>query len=148
MVDATPEVEYYYTDRYQGYLDVIYPGKLTISTIRMTPSRWKVSTLICAIISQHWHDGADAFPENWKISRRFLLFLFRPATVLDYRKTAIAPVIRGVLFLFPSLTAFNAVFGLPSVSSGLTGTRKKRYNKKAYKTHIRGGRMDYKRAAP
>ena len=27
MVDAAPEAEYYCTDGYQGYLDVIYPGK-------------------------------------------------------------------------------------------------------------------------
>lgn len=27
MVDAAPEAEYYCTDGYQGYLDVVYPGK-------------------------------------------------------------------------------------------------------------------------
>lgn len=27
MVDAAPETEYYCTDGYQGYLDVVYPGK-------------------------------------------------------------------------------------------------------------------------
>ena len=67
--------------------------------------------LICAIISLLWHAAADAFPENWKISRRFLLFLFRPTTVSDYRKTVIALVIQGLLSLFPSLTSFNSAFG-------------------------------------
>ena len=27
MVDAAPEAEYYCTDGYQGYLDVVYPGR-------------------------------------------------------------------------------------------------------------------------
>ena len=27
MVDAAPEAEYYCTDGYQGYLDVVFPGK-------------------------------------------------------------------------------------------------------------------------
>ena len=67
--------------------------------------------LICAIISLRWHGEADAFPENWKISRRFLLFLFRPTTVWDYRKTAIALVTLGALSLFPSLASFNSAFG-------------------------------------
>ena len=77
----------------------------------MTPSQCKVSMLIYAIISLLSLGRADTFPENWKISRRFLLFLFRPTTVSDYRKTSIALVIQGLLSLFPSLTSFNSAFG-------------------------------------
>ena len=75
--------------------------------------------LICAIISLRWHGEADAFPENWKISRRFLLFLFRPTTVSDCRKNAIALVIQGLLSLFPSLTSFNSAFGHSINKKGL-----------------------------
>ena len=77
----------------------------------MTPSRWKVSMLIYAIISLLSLGRADTFPENWKIHRRFLLFLFRSVTISDCRKNAIAHVIQGLLSLFLSLTSFNSVFG-------------------------------------
>lgn len=83
----------------------------TTFTIRMTPSRWKVSTLICAIISQHWPDGADVFQGNWRTFRQFLLFSFRPITVLDSRRTAIVPAILAQLSPFLSLTSFNSLFG-------------------------------------
>lgn len=87
----------------------------TTFTIRMTPSRWKVSTLICAIISQHWPDGADVFQGNWRTFRQFLLFSFRPITVLDSRRTAIVPAILAQLSLFLSLTSFNSSFGHPPI---------------------------------
>lgn len=46
----------------------------TIPTAKTTPSRWKVSTLTCAIISLRRHSDADAFPENRRISKRLLPF--------------------------------------------------------------------------
>lgn len=83
----------------------------------MTPSRWKASMLIYAIISQHWHGAADAFLESWKISRRFLQFLYKLTTALASRKNAIAPNIQEPRFPFPSLTSFNCAFGHSLISS-------------------------------
>ena len=83
----------------------------------MTPSQWKVSTLICAIISLRWHGEADAFPENWKISRRFLLFLFRPTTVSDYRKTSILIPTVDIVSLFSRLVFFYPIHHIGFVYS-------------------------------
>ncbi len=39
----------------------------SIFTTKMTPSPWRVSMLICAIISLLWHAAAGVFRESWKI---------------------------------------------------------------------------------
>jgi hypothetical protein len=41
----------------------------SIFTTKMTPSPWRVSMLICAIISLLWHAAADVFRESWKTFR-------------------------------------------------------------------------------
>ena len=70
MVDASPDVERYCTDGYSGYLDVVFPGNISsIFTTKMTPSPWRVSMLICAIISLLWHAAAGVFLESWKTFR-------------------------------------------------------------------------------
>lgn len=81
------------------------------STTKTIPSQWRVSTLICAIISPRWHGVAGAFPESWKISRLSLLFLSVPTTALASKKIASVPVTRGLKFPFLSLISFNCAIG-------------------------------------
>lgn len=88
----------------------------TIFTIKMTPSRWRVSTLICAIISLRWHGEAGAFRENWRIFRLFLLFSYRLITASAFKRTTIAPAIQGLLYPFLSLTSFNSSFGYSRIN--------------------------------
>ena len=89
-----------------------FPENISLtSTTKMTPSRWKASMLICAIISRHWPGGAGVSRENWRISRRSSRSLFMLIIVLDARRTVIVPAILGPLFPFPSLTSFNSPFG-------------------------------------
>ena len=67
MVDAAPDAERYCTDGYSGYLDIAFPGSIfLIFTTAMTPSLWKVSLLICAIISPLAR-RRGVFRESWKI---------------------------------------------------------------------------------
>ena len=67
--------------------------------------------LICAIISQRWRGAAGVSLERWRISRLFLLFLWRPITVLAGKKNFTVLIIREPLFPSLSLIFFNCVFG-------------------------------------
>lgn len=68
----------------------------TVSIIRITPSRWKVSTLICTIIPQHWHGKTGVFRESWRTFKLFLLFSFKHTTVSASRKTTIVSDSQGL----------------------------------------------------
>ncbi len=56
-----------------GTLDMwmwsIQEGIFITFTIKMTLSQWKVSMLLRAIISLHWHGAAGVFLESWKTSK-------------------------------------------------------------------------------
>ena len=89
-----------------------FRGNISLTcTTKMTPSRWKASMRICAIISQHWPGGAGVFQESWRIFGRSLTFSSGLTIVSERRKSAIVPFIRGQLCPFHSLTFFNSLFG-------------------------------------
>ena len=67
--------------------------------------------LIFAIISLRWRGESDAFPENWRISRLFLLFSYRLTIVLVSRKTAIVAAAHRLRFPFLSLISFYSSLG-------------------------------------
>ena len=112
MVDAAPEAEYYCTDGYQGYLDVIYPGK-HIYNIHNKNDTFTVKGVNADL--RHYIPTlarrSRCFPRKLENLQAVLAVLFRPTTVSDCRKNAIALVIQGLLSLFPSLTSFNSAFG-------------------------------------
>ena len=88
----------------------------SIFTTSVTPSRWRVSTLICAIIFRHWRGEVDVFRESWKISRLFWLCSCGLTTVLEFIKTAIVPTIRGSRHPVLSLISFNCAFGHSAIT--------------------------------
>lgn len=70
IIDAAPDAERYCTDGYSGYLDAVFPGKHIFNIHnKNTPSPWRASMLICAMISLLWHGAADVFRKSWKTSK-------------------------------------------------------------------------------
>ena len=106
----------------------------TISTIKMTPSQRRVSTRICAIISQHWPGAADAFLENQRISRRFSLFSYKHTAASDFKRNVTVPDTRTPLSLFSSLTFFSCAFGHSRVGSRIYSAGKMCYTEVCLKT--------------
>ncbi len=112
MANDAPEAEYYCTDGYFGYLDVVFPGK-HIYNIRNKNDTFTVEGINADL--RHYIPTltrrSRCFPRKLDSLQGSLQSLCGPTTALASRKNSVAPAILESLSPFPSLISFNCAFG-------------------------------------
>ena len=112
MVDAAPEAEYYCTDGYCEYLDVVFLGK-HIYNVHNKNDTFTAESVNADL--RHYIPTlarrSRCFPRKLENLQAVLAFLFRPTTALEFIRNCIVPNTQVSLSLFLSLISFNCLFG-------------------------------------
>ena len=112
IVDSSPEADFYYTDRYFGYMDVVFPGR-HIRNVRYKKDTHNVESinLIYVIIFLSLQEEADALLEKLKhfmLLQLYSLMLIIASTLLNINTVNVRKPLNFLFLLLIFLTTLLA----------------------------------------